>query len=66
MDAGHFHPTEVISAKRRLPAVPRQGGSAYFPGVRWDSDHVIIWDDELQNIMDEIIHNGFEERVYRP
>ena len=33
-------------------------------GVRWDSDHVIIWDDELQNIMDEIIHNGFEERVY--
>ena len=65
LDAGHFHPTEVISAKisavlanldRILLHVSR--------GVRWDSDHVIALDDELQRIMDEIIFNGFENRVF--
>jgi L-rhamnose isomerase len=65
LDAGHFHPTEVISAKisaclqfidKCLLHVSR--------GVRWDSDHVITWDDELQRIMDEIVQNGLQERVY--
>ncbi len=65
LDAGHFHPTEVISSKlsaclqfldKVLLHVSR--------GVRWDSDHVISWDDELQLIMDEIIHNGYEDRVF--
>lgn len=65
LDAGHFHPTEVISAKissslqfldRIILHVSR--------GVRWDSDHVITWDDELQNIMNEIVWNGYEDRVY--
>ena len=65
LDAGHFHPTEVISAKisailsflpRILLHVSR--------GVRWDSDHVILLDDELQRIMDEILHNGLEQRVF--
>ncbi len=64
LDAGHFHPTEVISAKisavlsfmdRILLHVSR--------GVRWDSDHVIVFDDELQRIMDEILLNGYEQRV---
>ncbi|OPZ68179.1 MAG: L-rhamnose isomerase [Firmicutes bacterium ADurb.Bin467] len=32
-------------------------------GVRWDSDHVITHDDELQKIMDEIVFNGFDRRV---
>lgn len=65
LDAGHFHPTEVISAKitaclqfmdQCLLHVSR--------GVRWDSDHVITWDDELQKIMDEILHNHLENRVF--
>lgn len=64
LDAGHFHPTEVISSKissvlcfvdRILLHVSR--------GVRWDSDHVIIFDDELQHIMDEILHNNYDNRV---
>ena len=64
LDAGHFHPTEVISAKisacmqfmdHILLHVSR--------GVRWDSDHVITLDDELQNIMGEIIRNGYDKRV---
>jgi L-rhamnose isomerase len=33
-------------------------------GIRWDSDHVVIWDDELQHIMNEIIHNGYEDKVH--
>ena len=64
LDAGHFHPTEVISAKisaclqfmdHILLHVSR--------GVRWDSDHVITLDDELQNIMGEIVRNGYEKNV---
>jgi L-rhamnose isomerase len=65
LDAGHFHPTEVISAK--FSAI-----LSYIPemmlhvsrGVRWDSDHVIALDDELKNIMLEITRNGYEKRVY--
>ena len=65
LDAGHFHPTEVISAKLSACLQFLDKVALHISrGVRWDSDHVIIWDDELQNIMDEIIHNGFEERVY--
>jgi L-rhamnose isomerase len=32
--------------------------------VRWDSDHVVTWDDELQNIMNEIVLNDYTERVH--
>ena len=65
LDAGHFHPTEVISAKlsatlefmdRVLLHVSR--------GVRWDSDHVVAHDDELQKIMDEVIFNDYDARVF--
>jgi L-rhamnose isomerase len=33
-------------------------------GVRWDSDHVITWDDELQRIMNEIVWNDVTNRVF--
>jgi len=65
LDAGHFHPTESIGAKispillfmdKLLLHVSR--------GIRWDSDHVVTYGDDLQHIMDEIIFNNFEERVY--
>jgi len=65
MDAGHFHPTEVISAKisavslfvdRLLLHVSRP--------VRWDSDHVITLDDELLAISREIIRGGLLSRVH--
>lgn len=65
LDAGHFHPTEVISAK--LTACLQFLDSVLLHvsrPVRWDSDHVVALDDELQRIMDEIIHNGVENRVY--
>ena len=65
LDAGHFHPTETISTK--LSAVLQFVDEVLLHvsrGVRWDSDHVVIWDDELQNIMSEILLNGYEKRVH--
>ncbi len=65
LDAGHFHPTEVISAK--LSACLGFVNNAILHvsrPVRWDSDHVVILDDELQKIMDEIVHNNYQDRVF--
>ena len=65
LDAGHFHPTEVISAK--ISAVLQFVEQILLHvsrGVRWDSDHVITLDDELQRIMDEIVWNHYENRVF--
>ena len=65
LDAGHFHPTETISDKissallyidELLLHVSR--------GVRWDSDHVVTLNDDLQAIMQEIVRGGFTERVH--
>lgn len=65
LDAGHFHPTEVISDKissamlyvpRLLPHVSRP--------VRWDSDHVVLLDDETQAIASEIIRHDLFDRVH--
>ncbi len=65
LDAGHFHPTEVISDK--ISAV-----MSYLPkillhvsrGVRWDSDHVVTFDDELQAITREIVRGDYLDRVH--
>ncbi len=64
LDAGHFHPTEVISAK--ISAILQFMPNLLLHvsrGIRWDSDHVITLDDELQNIMNEIVMNGYTKRV---
>ena len=65
LDAGHFHPTEVISDK--ISSVLN-----YVPelllhvsrGVRWDSDHVVVMSDELQAIAAEIVRGEFLDRVH--
>lgn len=65
LDAGHFHPTEYISNKissvlmftdELLLHVSRP--------VRWDSDHVIVLDDELQEIANELIRNKLYQRTH--
>lgn len=64
LDSGHYHPTELISEKissllvffDKLPLhVTRP--------VRWDSDHVVLLDDELREISKEIVRNGALEKV---
>lgn len=64
LDAGHFHPTEVISDKvsAALLFLPEIALHVSRP-VRWDSDHVVTLDDELKAIAQEIVWNGFEKRV---
>ncbi len=65
LDAGHFHPTEVISDKissvfcfvdRILLHVSR--------GVRWDSDHVVTLNDELQAIAQELVRGDYLDRTH--
>lgn len=65
LDAGHFHPTEVISDKissvlcfldEILLHVSRP--------VRWDSDHVVILSDELRAIAEEIVRGDYLDRVH--
>lgn len=65
MDNGHYHPTEVVSDK--IPAL-----LCFFDelalhvtrGIRWDSDHVVLLDDETKEIATEIVRTDAEGRVY--
>ena len=64
LDAGHFHPTEVISDK--LSAVLNYVDKVLLHvsrPVRWDSDHIVLLDDETQAIANEIVRGGVEDRV---
>ncbi len=65
LDAGHFHPTEVISAKISsvLCFLPEIMLHVSRP-VRWDSDHVVLLDDETRAIMHEIISCRALDRVH--
>lgn len=65
MDNGHYHPTEVVSDK--IPAL-----LCFFPEIalhitrpiRWDSDHVVLFDDETKEMAKEIVRNDALDRVY--
>ncbi len=65
LDAGHFHPTEVVSNKisSALTFLDKLLLHVSRP-VRWDSDHVVLFDDELQAIMEEIVRGAFLDRTY--
>ena len=65
LDAGHFHPTETIVDK--ISAVllfVREMLLHVSRGVRWDSDHVVILNDELRAIAEELVRNAFLDRVH--
>lgn len=65
MDNGHYHPTEVVSDK--IPAL-----LCFFPeialhitrGIRWDSDHSVLFDDETREMAKEIVRCNALDRVY--
>ena len=65
MDNGHYHPTEMVSDK--IPAL-----LCFFPEIalhitrpiRWDSDHVVLFDDETREMAKEIVRCGALDRVY--
>jgi len=65
LDSGHYHPTEYISDKisSALLFVPHILLHVSRP-VRWDSDHVVIFDDELKAIAQEIVRSGEMDRIH--
>ncbi len=65
LDAGHFHPTEMISEKISsvMMFCPQLLLHVSRP-VRWDSDHVVILDDELQAIAKELVRSGKLDKVH--
>ncbi|MCA9899786.1 MAG: L-rhamnose isomerase [Anaerolineales bacterium] len=65
LDAGHFHPTEVISDKISSALTFLDEVLLHVSrGVRWDSDHVVTLTDELQAIMQEIVRGDYLNRVH--
>ncbi|MBO0432274.1 L-rhamnose isomerase [Enterococcus sp. DIV0660C] len=64
LDAGHFHPTEVISNKLSALALFSKGLMLHVSRpVRWDSDHVVLMDDELQEIAKELVRGDLLEKT---
>ncbi|MFB3777134.1 MAG: L-rhamnose isomerase [Bryobacteraceae bacterium] len=65
LDAGHFHPTEAISEKISSVLMFCPGLLLHVSRpVRWDSDHVVLLDDELQAIAKELIRSGKLDRIH--
>jgi len=65
LDAGHFHPTENVSDKISsvlcfVPEILLHVSR----GVRWDSDHVVIFDDATQATMQELVRGDFLPRTH--
>lgn len=65
MDSGHYHPTEVISDKiSSLLAFDEKIALHVSRPVRWDSDHVVLFDDETKEIAREIVRCDAIDRVF--
>lgn len=65
LDTGHYHPTEVVSAK--LGSVYAFSDSVLLHvsrPVRWDSDHAVAFDDETKAIMEELVRMGKLDKTY--
>jgi len=65
MDNGHYHPTEVVSDKiSSLLLFSDKLALHVTRPVRWDSDHVVLFDDETKEIAKEIVRNNALDRVF--
>ena len=65
MDNGHYHPTELVSDKiPSMLAFSDKIALHITRGVRWDSDHVVLLDDETKEIAKEIVRNDALDRVF--
>ena len=65
MDMGHYHPTETIHDKLSavLSFIPEVLVHVSRP-IRWDSDHVVIFNDDIMNLSRELVRGDALERVY--
>lgn len=65
MDNGHYHPTELVSDKISSLLVFNEHIALHVTrSVRWDSDHIVILDDETREIAKEIVRNDALSRVF--
>lgn len=65
MDNGHYHPTEVVSDKISALLLFNEKIALHVTRpVRWDSDHVVLFDDETREIAKEIVRNDALDRVF--
>jgi L-rhamnose isomerase len=65
LDLGHFHPTESVADK--ISAVLQFSDEILLHvsrGVRWDSDHVVILNDEIRALAEEIVRSQALERTH--
>jgi L-rhamnose isomerase len=65
LDTGHYHPTETITDKISsvfmfLPEILLHVSR----GVRWDSDHVVVFNDDLQALAQELVRGEYLERTH--
>ncbi|MEK3988627.1 MULTISPECIES: L-rhamnose isomerase [Robertmurraya] len=64
LDTGHYHPTETVSNKISSMLLYSDKVALHVSRpVRWDSDHVVILDDELKEIALEVVRNDALNRV---
>ncbi len=65
LDLGHFHPTESVADKLSALLLFTDEILLHVSrGVRWDSDHVPVWDDTVSEIARRIVRGGFLGRVH--
>ncbi len=65
MDNGHYHPTEMVSDKISSLLLFNEKIALHVTRpVRWDSDHVVLFDDETKEIAKEIVRNDALDRVF--
>lgn len=65
LDLGHFHPTESVADK--LSAILQVSSELLLHisrGLRWDSDHVVIGNDELDTLAEEIVNSPIPEKIH--
>ncbi len=65
MDNGHYHPTEMVSDKVSTMLLFHKNLALHITrAVRWDSDHVVLFDDETKEILKEIVAADALDRVF--
>jgi len=65
LDTGHFHPTESLSDKISAVLLFFDELLLHLSrGVRWDSDHVVIMNDDMRSIAEEVVRNDALERIH--
>jgi L-rhamnose isomerase len=65
IDMGHYHPTESVADKiSSILHFSPELALHLSRGVRWDSDHVVLFDDQMREVAHEIVRNGALDRVH--